>query len=684
MSQFLEVVMSHKDSPAEKILPILSHNLKLKKDEPLYQIYHHALTRLQLTTTDYLTIIDLLKMEQQGQELHIILILLFQAFAEGSLCISMEKKSLMATIERLGFETDCEDWLDQFFNNIRQNVYQNCLVAVDSCVKSNQQYDYYKPIIYYNNKKEKYLYFHKYFFSALQVKDNILQRIIAEDHQKNFFKTWQWLENEELKLSSFTLNPEQKLAIALCLTRKTCIISGGPGTGKTTIASRIVYYFLKTKKIQCTDIILSAPTGKAAQKLYETVVMQIDELVDDSIDWQPDLIRSSTLHTLLKYNTRKNHFHYNRTNQLSAQLILVDEVSMIDVSMMSLFLQAIASDTVLLFLGDKNQLPSVDAGAVLSDLLSDTEPLYSRDILTAVAKTYPKLSQLKLGENHAAVDRIALLQTINRQKENDIRKNSIIKISQNIINGIYPKAIEVITTGKITSFLLEEHTGVYRMAPTRIDQWKVILKLIFQNYFHNTLKEIQAFTQRVGSIDMLGSQENRKLKRFFSDLMRIKILGLIKNGVYGVNYINQFFEALVGGVGGRHRGNFIEGLPVMITRNQPDLSLFNGNQGILLQIGQTRYFVIDRGASFEFIALGRIIHYETSFAMTVHKSQGSEYRDVFMVFPQDLQLNLLSREIVYTGITRAKKMVVLFTNDELLQKAVETSIHRETGIKIWQ
>ncbi|MEM7183915.1 MAG: AAA family ATPase, partial [Spirochaetota bacterium] len=428
-------------SPFEHLLPYLQNHFKWKKKSVTYQMYSHAISSLQIRVSDYFSIVDILSFEDKtSHELHLVLLLLFQAFSEGSLCISLETDALSAMSERLGFDQNFViESLETLQANLVKKQYATMAYIDEKELSTNSTSNFqleFKPLVVLTTTNRSYLYFHKYFYAAWQVKQKILHRIAMEKPHRSFATIHELVEKGEKEATGFSLNLQQKLAVILSLLKGTFIISGGPGTGKTTIVSRLIYYYLVMENIQEDEIILTAPTGKAAQKLADVVKKNLQERpLAEKLIKVVDRLEGVTIHRLLRYHPIKNSFQYHRENPLHAKIVVIDEVSMLDVSMMNFLLEAVRPNTKLIFLGDRNQLPSVDAGAVLADLLANNAAIYSLD-----AQKLLQIQQTNLYTASEAVeDRFVILEIVNRQKDFADLPNSIVTISKSIIQGKYPK-----------------------------------------------------------------------------------------------------------------------------------------------------------------------------------------------------------------------------------------------------
>ena len=425
----------------------------------------------------------------------------------------------------------------------------------------------------------------------------------------------------------------QKTATETALTNRLTVISGGPGTGKTTTAAKILFLFLLSEP--SLSIALTAPTGKAAVRmmeavssarffLEETIINAKGSISDDekkAIEAMSSL-EGSTMHRLLGTIPASPYFRHNSGNPLNYGLVIIDEASMIDIALMAKFLSAIPSNASCIILGDKDQLSSVEAGAIMFDICESANKhgaLEKNVILLAKSwrfAQYPGIETLSRAVNTGG----------------DVK---------NILDNIKPEdGVELIANDRSNT-----------IAPLLIEG--------FSSY-----------------INTAG------IKEAFKELNRFKVLAPLRDGRLGVNALNLLTEETLEKAGLiRRDGDMYVNRPVMITKNDYQLGLFNGDTGLVRQNenGELRVFFQDAHGGIRSFAPSLLPEHETVFAMTVHKSQGSEFDAILFTLP-DKDSELLTKEILYTGITRARKKVLLLCKNEILQAASERNIRRASGL----
>lgn len=409
----------------------------------------------------------------------------------------------------------------------------------------------------------------------------------------------------------------QKEAARIALAKIVTIICGGPGTGKTSTVVRILALLL-----QCTDrnlsIALAAPTGKAAMRLSESIGnslarMQLPEEIVDSLPAQ-----ATTLHRLLGYRRHSPQFRHTRENPLAFEVVVVDEASMVDLALMSKLVDALAPGTRLLLLGDKDQLASVESGAVLGDLI----------------KSLPG-------------------NTVTLQKTYRF-DNTIKELAASINSGNSHKAWALLmdSTGENISVLQTQ-----------------VIEYISHNYARFMAEVYRSPRPGMPSI--------------FQAFSRFQVLCAVHYGNRGVGRINRRVELALTAKGFPCPANsWYPGRPVLITRNDYSLDLFNGDIGICLPDpvdGSIKVWFVDSDGRLKSHSPYRLPPCETVFAMTIHKSQGSEFDEVLVVLPEE-DSRILSRELLYTAITRAKKSVALVAEQQVFNQALSRNIERCSGL----
>jgi len=468
------------------------------------------------------------------------------------------------------------------------------------------------------------------------------------------------LKEELIRLFPFNDAEEinwQRVAAFTALTKQFCVISGGPGTGKTSIVATILALLLKQTESKRPRIALIAPTGKAAAKLQEAIRSIKTKLsCPDNIKEEiPE--EASTIHRLLGTIPDSPYFRHNAKNTLPVDIVVVDEASMVDLALMSKLIQALPLQARIILLGDKDQLASVEAGAVLGDIC-DTGAEHS--FSQGFCKDYKEVTGYTIHTQQ------------NRAPESDIR-DCIIQLEKNYRfgsdSGIGAVSYAV-NTGDGDRAIKLMKSGVYgditwKNLPQLKDLTQVIKATIMQGYG-----------------DYLRASDPFKVFQVFE---RFRILCALRGGPFGVAALNILVEQIL-----REERlinpdrRWYPGRPVLITKNDYNLRLFNGDMGIVLSDpsvnNELRVFFPATDGTFKKLHPFRLPEHETVYAMTVHKSQGSEFDKVFLLLP-DRESPVLTREFIYTSITRAKKSVEIWGNENVFRFAVSRHIERTSGLR---
>ncbi|WP_296063104.1 exodeoxyribonuclease V subunit alpha [uncultured Amphritea sp.] len=459
----------------------------------------------------------------------------------------------------------------------------------------------------------------------------------------------------------------QQVAVAVALSRRFSVISGGPGTGKTTTVARLLclYAELFSARKGCAPLIrLAAPTGKAAARLSESLgsAQQGLAITDAVRAMIPD--QAVTLHRLLGPRPDSKNFRHNRENPLHLDLLVVDEASMIDLPMIFRLLDALPAHAQLVMIGDRDQLASVEAGSVLGDICawqqqeSSGELCYSPAQLDYLQQVCGLPGPPSAPGSNPVADALALLRKSYRFDEH----SGIGRLARAVNRGDGEQAARLFTENwrDIDFYPLSEN-GYQQMVADVAKGYSTYLKLMHEGEAPGRL--LQAFNQ-------------------------IQLLAVVRQGVYGVEGLNLAIEEKLQ----RQKlisvtGAWYSGRPVMITRNDYQLGLYNGDIGITVadSDGKLRVWFELPDGSMKGVLPGRLPEHETVYAMTVHKSQGSEFEKVVMILPAE-ESPLLTRELIYTGITRAKAMFVLHATTDALIKGSLRRTERASGLswRLWQ
>jgi exodeoxyribonuclease V alpha subunit len=452
----------------------------------------------------------------------------------------------------------------------------------------------------------------------------------------------------------------QKVAVAIALTRQVAIISGGPGTGKTTTVAKLLAALIaaRPKHSPALRIMAAAPTGKAAARLTQSFNAALDNLTPQQ---NAKLIISNealTLHRLLGAQLNQQQFIHHKENPLHLDILIIDEASMVDLSMMASVIDALPVHARLILLGDREQLSSVEAGAVLGDLCYFASNHYSQ----ARAQELTKLTGYSLSttEKCASIaDNICLLQKSYRFD----RQSGIGQLAAYVKQGKSKQAMQLLMAKQYNDI-------AFHCFRSELDYPSVIEHAV-QGYSH--------YLQYIKQSDF---DINQALTLF----ARFRLLSALREGAFGVNGLNgQIEQALVKQKLLTMTPNEVWylGRPVMILKNHSGLGLYNGDIGITLPSKTNPdkkrvYFQLADGRIQGFSPYRLPLH-ETAFVMTVHKSQGSEFDHVALILPTDFS-PILTRSLLYTAVTRAKKQMTLYSSSSILEKTINSQIERQTGL----
>ena len=462
----------------------------------------------------------------------------------------------------------------------------------------------------------------------------------------------------------FELNPEQKNALGAAAGNRFTVITGGPGTGKTTTVCAILRaLFAAHPDWTEKDVALAAPTGRAAQRMSEAVLDQCVGLVEKGKESEDIVkkignLKGSTVHRLLGGYAPK--WQHNEKNKLEQKVVIVDETSMVDIYLMHALIAALKDDARLILLGDANQLPSVDTGAVLGDL-------------TAIGLDNSFVKELKVCER-AQGDVSDVAQEINALPLND-EKVAQAKVESWRLRQIQVEALPC------TEQIAEGQSKFQWLCP-KPDIKKADIQEFYKKWMSGN--ELAAKAIAIAKMDeSLVGVKSKASEDLFKELNRRRILTLVREGWYGVKEANAFLlkEAKAAS---EWRGDYLSmvGVPIMVTHNTPDRNLFNGDVGVTVRGPHGMVVLFPRGAKTIACPVALLPEHELAYAMTVHKSQGSEFENVMVVLPEDKEHPLLNRQIVYTGITRAKKRAVVVGTEDALTAALKKKLERDTGIAI--
>ena len=459
----------------------------------------------------------------------------------------------------------------------------------------------------------------------------------------------------------------QKVAAVMAAFKKFCVITGGPGTGKTFTMAKILALLLELAPGKTLQILLAAPTGKAAARIGESIKAAKKTLncSHHVIDAMPS--EACTIHRMLKTVPGSPYFYHNAENRLHADVVVVDEVSMVDLALMAKLFEAVKNDARIILIGDRDQLASVETGFVLADIC-DREKAHA--FSTSFCQRFKDItrqdmivSQMSLKDRPGLYDNMVALKKSYRFTD----------------TGGIGRCSRAVNHGKI-----DEALFALKNSPDQIS-WKKISEPDDISRFLPE-KVINGYSEYLQTRDPLKALE------LFN---RFKILCAVKFGASGVNEINRLTEETLiknSLIERPHSSTFpwYRGRPVLITRNDYRLDLFNGDIGIAMpapELKSNDLYVYFAGVPGEVRRFHphRLPEHETAYAMTVHKSQGSEFETVLFIFPNQ-DYPVLTRELLYTGMTRARRHISIWGTEKIVERTILRRIERTSGLKdvLWE
>ncbi|CAM3513034.1 RecBCD enzyme subunit RecD [Vibrio aerogenes CECT 7868] len=460
----------------------------------------------------------------------------------------------------------------------------------------------------------------------------------------------------------------QKTAAATALTRQFTVISGGPGTGKTTTVTRLLAALVvQAQAHQIAPLIrLVAPTGKAAARLTESIGQAIEKL-----PVSPEIkallpVQASTLHRLLGVRPGSAEFLHHEQNLLHVDILVVDEASMVDLPMMYKLLMALPLHTRVILLGDKDQLASVEAGAVLGDICSFQSCGFSREQTRLLERLTG--NSLPVPVREQIPDIANGLCTL--KKSYRFHADSGIGFLAALVNS-----------GEYRPFHEIDDMGYSDIEVRTLDGGHY-------NHMLNTL--VEAYSRYLSELHSALAEEHltaeHTAKRVLTLFNQCRLLCALREGDFGVSGLNQKIESLLQrrGMIQKDQEVWYNGRPVMVTKNDHTLGIYNGDIGICLLTMESgrevfKIYFEQFDGNVKGVIPSRLPEHETAYAMTIHKSQGSEFDFTLMVLPPEFN-PVLSRELIYTGITRAKNKLNIYADPVVFRRAIRTRTQRLSGL----
>jgi exodeoxyribonuclease V alpha subunit len=466
-------------------------------------------------------------------------------------------------------------------------------------------------------------------------------------------------------------NTEQLHGLKTALSNRLSIITGGPGTGKTTTVTVLLLSLLQLYLVDLADTLpitttvvprlrinICAQTGKAAARIKDSVLAQVfnlgwllgyQELPPNLVGFIREELGFSTIHKLLGYTMNSIHFRHNAKNPLNCDILIIDEVSMISLPLFYKLLKALDYNRIkhVVLLGDKNQLSSVEEGYVFASLIDYFDKLLIADLLNNNIVTW-------------------LIQSKRNQ-------GSIAQLAGLVLAGEVSNTLDFLAQGEVSNNFV--------VSAKEINLSQILSDLFNPNNPISLFDYVQ-FLQRGHNLGEIAPEE------LFKHYNNTVVLCFANIGDYGVNNLNDYIDIQMRSLLNPSLGQiWYTGRPIIILHNDYQLGLYNGDIGIcVFSSEQQAAIVFSDGRAF----IPEVLpHYALAYAITIHKSQGSEYNNVAIVLSPDLKSNadevmkpqpFVTQELLYTAITRAKSRVVIYSGKHTLAHAITNRSSRQTGL----
>ncbi|QCI23968.1 exodeoxyribonuclease V subunit alpha [Buchnera aphidicola (Macrosiphoniella sanborni)] len=445
----------------------------------------------------------------------------------------------------------------------------------------------------------------------------------------------------------------QKIAVANTLINNITFIFGGPGTGKTTTILKIIIALIKNSK-KILKIQLSAPTGNATTHLSEIINNNIFDIYLSQKEKKSLLFSPKTIHKLLAIHEISQKSFFNQNNQLDLDVLIIDEISMVDIFLMEKILCAVSKNTKLIFIGDYNQLRPIESGSILRHII------------------------------------LNICNNSNRKNIINIEKITGYKLCRNIT-----KKIEMLISCNICilkkNYRFKKKSGIHLLSNAIINKNMHIIQKVFNNTIDNVrfynINSIQEYQNMIEKISFQyiyfwkKIHKKNKIKEIIQAFQNHQTLCILNHGIFGINILNKKIEENM------HNKKIIKylyineepwyiGKPILITKNNQYLNIFNGNIGItnINKYGILQVSFLKENDTIHSIPVKILKNYKTAWAITIHKSQGSEFINTTLIVP-NIYSSFLNQDIIYTGVTRTKKNLNIFGNKDVFIKSILNKIN---------
>ena len=511
-----------------------------------------------------------------------------------------------------------------------------------------------QQMVYHRGK----LYTARYHDFEQVVAKGVVQRLHARQFTDEDYTRLQKIWRHLFPVTPVLDQDWQQIAVACALTREFAVINGGPGTGKTYTVARLLLA-LQASSEKALNIKLAAPTGKAAQRLTESVSDSLNGITGADIEPLKARIvtQASTLHRLLGIRPNRVRPRHHSDNPVQCDVLIIDEASMVDLALMARVFRALPDDARVYLVGDANQLPSVESGNVLEALAGNDDDRHltvPAELAAHVHKLCPHLPGLATDDEQ--------LTTVFSLKVSQRYSGKLAEIAVAVRTGNSDDMLARLTrVSEPVTGLLSLEDVVLMPPPENTDFTKLV---------KDSFAPLLQATSPASALAAMG---------------QCRWLTPVRNGKESVSELNASVERIL--QPGKLNGRDIHytGRPVMVMENDYTQRLFNGDTGVIWPDDNKQlkaWFTDDQGA-LRAVSLSRLPAVETVYAMTIHKSQGSEFQRVVMWLPEasGKAASLFTRELLYTGLTRAKKGCVMIGHTQRIKEIIAQRATRFSGLQ---
>lgn len=460
----------------------------------------------------------------------------------------------------------------------------------------------------------------------------------------------------------------QLIAVANALNKTFTIIAGGPGTGKTYTVTKLLAGLLMQNRD--VNIAMVAPTGKAAQRLSESIDNAVSQFITNK-EIELEILQcipnqSSTIHRLLGVIPNSPNFRHNKQNPLSCDVLLVDEVSMVDLAMMTRLFRALPAHCRVILLGDAEQLPSVATGSVLADLAPVKYSKYSNSNQDFLQQCSGQLLGDTLNSQINEQEKLTTEQEFSLQNTSFDYLTYLVKSRRFDGSGGIGKIARMVICGDAKK------------------SWQLLSNNQEEELTHITSQSLHDYLQILTKKYYKPIFKADSIEDAFACLNNFRILAPSRTGEFGLENLNLLIEQTLRKLNCVDTpSQLYKGRAIMISQNHYGINLFNGDIGILWPSERDKnrlVAVFVQGKGYREVSISRLPAFETVYAMTIHKTQGSEFKNVALVLPDQGSNRLLSRELIYTGITRAKSHLQIYCQTTTWHTGVSNRVDRASGL----